>query len=213
VSSPIDGLCQALGLGPAAAPILEALSALYREIDAEVAARASGHDLPCRAGCDACCHESVFLSAPEFLAVAAELFDRRSAENRRTLVAQMCALAERYQDELEQLELFGPGAERDEVAARIKFSCPLLLGDGRCSVYAARELNARTFGQSWDPQRGEPYGCELTVGRLAVLQPRPALFDAREARRRLVSRLPGTERVFPFPWWFSRYREALSGSG
>jgi hypothetical protein len=97
------------------------------------------------------------------------------------------------------------------VAARVKFRCPLLSHDGLCTIYPARELNGRTFGQSWDSVRAHPYGCELTHERLRVLPPEqgPRLIDAREARRRLVASVPGTERVHVYPWWFARYGALL----
>ncbi len=204
------GLSQALGLGEPE-PVLEALRGLYDEIDREVGRASAGLELPCRAGCDACCHESVFLSAPEFLMVAAHLFAHRSAAERAILIAEMRALAERFEDELDLLEILPGGDERDEVAARVKFRCPLLLADGRCGVYSARELNARTFGSTWDSARAHPFGCELTHARLAVLPPEigPALFDARAARR-LLARIPGTEHVQVYPFWFARYARHLA---
>ena len=207
-------LCRALGLGGAPAAILEPLTALYRQVDLEVAAGAAGHALPCAAGCDACCHESVFLSAPEFLAAAAEIERRYDAEGQQALLGQMLALAGTWADELEMLETFDAGDERDEVAARIKFRCPLLSADGRCTIYAARELNGRTFGASWDPERGTAYGCSLTHSALAILLATvgPGLADARAARRRLVEAVPGTARVHVYPWWFARYGEAWLGS-
>ena len=144
--------------------------------------------------------------------MAAELLATRTAAERAAIVAEMGALAERWADELELLEILPAGAERDEVAARVKFRCPLLDPTGRCSVYAARELNARTFGQSTDAARGEPYGCELTHARLRVLdaEARPhALYDARDARRRLVATVPATAQVHVYPWWFRHHGNAL----
>ena len=161
-------------------------------------------------GCDACCHESVFLSAPEFLAVVDELLRTRSAPALSELLTQMSAIAERFEDELEMLEAFEPGPERDAIAAAVKFRCPLLGADGACTVYASRELNGRTFGQSFDRSRGEPYGCELTHARLRVLGPADTLVDARDARRRLVAAVPGTEVVHVYPWWFRRFGEWIA---
>lgn len=117
----------------------------------------------------------------------------------------MAAIARRFEDELELLETIEPGPERDEVAARVKFDCPLLDG-GACSVYGARELNARTFGLTWDRRGAAAYGCGLTHERLRVLGPNagPGLVDARDVRRRLVALVPGTERVHVYPWWFAR---------
>lgn len=203
-------LSEALGLGSDPRAILADLSALYREVDQLVAAGAEGLDLPCKPGCDACCHEAVFVSAPEFLAVGRDLLENRSVEERRALVDEMRAIAARFEDELALLETIPAGHERDEVAARVKFRCPLLGRDGRCTVYEARELNARTFGQSWDGRQEQPYGCELTHERLRVLpETGRRLADARKMRRRLRDRLPGTERVHVYPWWFDRYGDLL----
>jgi hypothetical protein len=109
------------------------------------------------------------------------------------------------------LETIEPGPERDEVAMRVRFRCPLLGGDGRCTVYAARELNARTFGASFDPSSATAYGCTLTHARLRVLPEDTAskLFDAREARRRLRDAVPETARVHVYPWWFARFGDLL----
>lgn len=177
---------------------------LYEVLDRDVEAGARGAELPCRKGCDACCHESVFLSAPEFLVVGAHLLTHWSPEARARLVDQMSALAERFEDELELLELLEPGAERDEVAARIKFRCPLLDEAGACTIYPARELNGRTFGASW-LSGDEAYGCELTRAHLRVLNDRPPLVDARAARKRLVDAVPQTEMVHVYPYWFVRF--------
>jgi Fe-S-cluster containining protein len=206
VSPALQALADELELGPAA-PVLHTLSVLYREVDLEVERQSVGLELPCRAGCDACCRESVFLSAPEFLLVASHLAASWSKSELTALLDQMSALADRFADELELLESILPGAERDEVAARVKFDCPFL-SDSRCRIYSVRELNARTFGSSWDATRHEAYGCELTHARLRVLGPEvgPKLAGAREMRARLTNTLPNTARVHVYPWWFTRYR-------
>ncbi len=205
----IEGLCRALGLGSDPEAVLAALRDVYEEVDRRVA---SALDLPCRAGCSACCHEAVFVSAPEFLAVAAALASADPGR-RAAVVAEMRRLADVFADELELLEGLPAGAERDEVAARIKFRCPLLAEDERCSVYAVRELNARAFGLSHDGQRGEAYGCELTHERLRVLAVPPrSLPDARDLRRLLARRLPNTAPVHVYPWWFERYASFLYSS-
>lgn len=207
----LDALARALGLGERAAPILDPLRRLYDDLDAELRSRAAGLELPCRAGCDACCHESVFVSAPEVLAVFAHLLATRTPAELAALVAAMRALAARFEDELELLESIAPGPERDEVAARVRFRCPLLGEGGACTIYPARELNARTFGQSWDPSRGEAYGCELTQARLRVLPPESGLqlVGARAARARLAALFPDSGVVHVYPWWFARYGDAL----
>ncbi len=201
------GLSLDLGLGPQPEAILEPLRNLYQDIDRSLARSTDALALPCQRGCDACCKEAVFLSAPEFLLVAQYLLLHRSAAELQSLVQQMLALAERFADELELLESI-TGPERDEVAMRIKFTCPLLQ-DGVCSIYEARELNARSFGATWDSQRDHAYGCTLTHARLRVLPQRPNLIDARALRRKLMQAVPATEIVHVYPWWFARYGHHL----
>jgi hypothetical protein len=199
----LRGLSEALGLGPDPERALAPLRAFYRRLDDALSRASAGLELPCGAGCSDCCHEAVFVSAPEFLLVAEALWAWPS-DARRSVVEAMGALARRFEDELELLELLEPGPERDEVAARVKFSCPLLDALGRCRVYAARELNARTFGQTYDGLRGTPYGCHRTHARLRVLG-QPELPDARAWRRALVASVPGAGAVRVYPWWFARY--------
>jgi Fe-S-cluster containining protein len=204
-------LCRALGLGPDPQAVLQPLEALYRELDEALAAASQGLGLPCKSGCDACCHEAVFVSAPEVLAVGAALLAGPAALRHR-VVDEMLLLAERFEDELLLLETITPGPERDEVAARVKFRCPLLGPGGACGVYGARELNARTFGQTVDEARGAPYGCGLTHARLAVLPDAlPRLPGARAARQGLVARVPGAGFVHVYPWWFARHAAELRG--
>lgn len=206
----LASFCAALGLGGDPEAVLEPLDRFYADVDDRLAAATVHLNLPCAEGCDGCCHEAVFLSAPEMLAVGRELLDWPKEELRGVLDA-MSGLARRFEDELELLEELEPGAERDEVAARIKFSCPMLGSDGRCRVYGGRELNARTFGQSRDALRGEPYGCELSHARLKVLGPEPLaqLPDARALRAELRDRVPGVGEVRVFPWWLARFGASL----
>ncbi|MBI2379112.1 MAG: hypothetical protein HYV07_34290 [Deltaproteobacteria bacterium] len=201
----LSALSEALGLGRDPAPILEALEELYRATDAELETSTSSLALPCREGCDACCHEAVFVSAPEVLFALRELLERDPAHVQR-VVAEMIEIAERYSDELELLESI-EGEERDEVAERVRFRCPLLVGSS-CGIYVARELNARTFGRSVDERSGDAFGCGLT--REALVQigvgplERKRLPGARDARRRLALAVPKTELVHVYPWWFRR---------
>ena len=203
----VRGLCADLGLGDDPQVVLTAVSQFYRWLDERIAHGTSGLDLPCRAGCDACCHEAVFVSAPEFLAVAAYLIEHRSREQREAIVAAMVRHAVHFEDELLLLDELPAGAERDEVARRVRFRCPLLEPTGACSVYPVRELNARTFGTSHDELRGHPYGCELTHDALRVLpsSAKAGLTGARAARHRFRDDVPGVGDVYVYPWWFQRF--------
>ncbi len=204
----LEDLAKALGFQESAQDILGRLRTVYAQIDQRLAEGAQGLQLPCKAGCDACCHEAVFVCAPEFLAVAEQVMAWPQDRQDR-LLHQMLQVASDFEDELELLELVDSGPERDEVARRIRFRCPLLSAEGGCTVYSARELNARTFGQSRHEGFDAPYGCELTHAALKVLPQRPALYGAQQARRALVQALERTERVQVYPWWFARYRSAF----
>lgn len=198
---PVDALAARLGLSDPAEAVLGKLQALYREVDDALAAGSGDRNLPCRKGCAACCRESVFVSAPEFLAVVVAM---RRLEDRDLILDRMLEVAARFADELELLEEIGPGPERDEVAARVKFECPLLDPEDACRVYAWRELNGRTFGQSWDGKRGHAYGCELT--HEAVGRDRLRLADAWRPRRLLSQAFPEARSVHVYPWWFDRHQ-------
>ena len=204
-ASTVVALARDLGLD-SVETTLTALREVYDRVDRSVAQGAAGLGLPCRSGCDACCREAVFVSAPEFLAVARYLIENESRPRRQAIVDAMMRWFDAFEDELLLLETITPGPERDEVAMRVRFECPLLR-DGRCTVYPVRELNARTFGLTRDEDRNAPFGCGLTHERLRVLPSaaQDKLAGAREARRWLNERVPGATDVHVYPWWFARY--------
>lgn len=203
-------LSEALGLGPEPEAVLGPLRVFYAQVDAQLSRATEGLELPCRAGCSDCCYEAVFVCAAEFLAVA-EAVHSQSRVQRHGVLTAMRRIARTFEDELELLETMTPGRERDEVAARIRFRCPLLDSRERCSVYAVRELNARTFGQSMDGQMGHPYGCSRTHHRLRVLGvPNSRMLDAR-ALREALGRAVETGPVHVYPWWFDRYARYFEG--
>lgn len=201
----VEALSAALGL-PAFHSTEAYMKTLYHEVDAAIAASPGTAQAPCRSGCDACCREAVFVSAPEFVYVVAWLRRRWPVADREALHRVMAHWAHRFADEIECLAELRPGAERDEVAARIRFACPLLSDDGACRIYPVRELNARSFGRSWDEKRGAPYACGEATERLRVLPAlETALPSAWAFRRRLASRFPGADVVRVYPDWFSRH--------
>ena len=209
-SQNLNNLSRALGFAVSAESIIEKVQSVYTKLDEKLAQIPAELELPCKQGCDACCHESVFLSAPEFLVVSEFILRTFSADERNKLNTKMNELADAFEDELELLETISAGAERDEVAARIKFRCPLLDEDGSCRIYTVRELNGRSFGHAWDSARDEAYGCSLTRERLRVLDnPKARLVDARWARQALVDAVPNTECVQVYPWWFKNYGQFL----
>ncbi len=207
----LGDLADALGLACRPQEILRQVQDAYAAIDAKLDAGAANLQLPCHAGCSECCREAVFVCAAEFFCVAEAVLSWPAAQ-RRILLDRMASVAATFEDEIELLETLDPGAERDEVAARVRFECPLLSEVGQCRVYAVRELNARTFGQAMDETRDEAYGCALTHARLAVLpnSSKAGLYGAHQARQDFVRRVQGTEVVHVYPWWFTRYRTHLA---
>jgi Fe-S-cluster containining protein len=206
----LSRLSLAMGFENPAQHIVEQVYSVYEKIDHEVQSSTKDLNLPCHRGCDACCHEAVFLCAPEFLVVCDRLFESFSSRALRSLVEQMCAVAVEYEDELELLDEIDSGPERDEVAARVKFKCPLLSSEGACQIYPARELNGRTFGHAWDSSGGHAYGCLLTHDHLRIVDnPQGKLLDARQARMTLVNQVPLTQKVQVYPWWFRKYKRYL----
>lgn len=78
--------------------------------------------LACRSGCSFCCRQPVAVTAPEAFFIAAQLYDRPDT------AAAMAALAAAALDRT---------PDQKGVAW---FACPLLDGEGGCSVYRARPL-------------------------------------------------------------------------
>jgi Fe-S-cluster containining protein len=199
----LDRLCRAVGLFEPSSAILRRLKAAYAAADRDVASGTDGRALPCGKGCADCCHESVFVSAPEWIGAVWALCEAEQSVQ-QDILRQMVELARRYEDEFELLESLQPGPERDEVAARVRFRCPILAADGACRIYRWRELNARTFGQAWDARRGHAFGCHRTHAQVG--HQRLALVDAWDQRARLARAFPEAGRVHVHPWWFDRFR-------
>ena len=207
----IEKLAVAMGFTCSPERTIAAVMTFYDSLQGETKRVADSISLPCKEGCDACCHESVFLSAPEFLAVCNYLFEHRERAYREQLLREMIALAEEFADELEFLESAPAGFERDEVAARIKFRCPMLSKNGSCSIYPVRELNGRTFGISWDRKNDQAYGCTLTRESLRVVDaPNSKLLDARGVRHSFNELVDQHDFVHVYPWWFAKYRSFIA---
>jgi Fe-S-cluster containining protein len=88
--------------------------------------------LACRAGCDFCCHLRVMATAIEVFALLDYLTRTLSGED-------FAALAERIRETDRRLRALEP----DQVL-KTNIPCPVLI-DGRCSGYAARPLNCRSY--------------------------------------------------------------------
>jgi len=188
-------------------PIAAAIDALYADIDARTARNTAGLELPCRSGCDACCHESVFLTPAEFLYAWDWVQRNLDTDVRDGIVAAGLALYREHRDVIEAFEAPPPAGARDHfaLARTLCFRCPFLGAAGECRVHPARELYARLFGVSFNDEGGV-YGCEQVGAHLGGKT--VTLVSATRAAARL-SQLPltGKRQVYPF------YFGALFGSG
>ena len=174
------------------------LAALYQQVDARIAATTAGLDLPCGAGCAACCHDSVVLLTP------LEFFFAWQWAQQHLDDGQRAAMVERgrstYRGQQTAIDsLSDPGADvarRQRVALALHFSCPLLGSDGLCQIYPARSLQSRLFGQSFNDQSGV-YGCRIVghhlADRVVTLVSARAVFD--ELRRMPLTYL---QQVYPY---------------
>jgi len=177
------------------------LRALYALVDARNAHNTADLDLPCHRGCDACCHESVFLTPLEFFAAWDDVQTTLDDDTRDAIVTRGLALYEEHRERIEALSKPPPEGATDhtELARGLRFTCPLLGEGGACSVYASRELYARMFGCSFN-DAGGVYGCHLVGDHLAdktvtLMRVRPVA--------RLLDELPLTymRQVYPYFIW------------
>jgi hypothetical protein len=178
---------------------LEGLRELYADVDKRNSENTRDLNLPCHSGCDACCHESVFLTPLEFYG-AWDWVQKNVPENERALMIERGL--EIYADnETTIVELNQPvkpgGPSHDALAKTLKFRCPLLGTDGRCGVYPMRELLARLFGCSFN-SAGGVYGCHLVgshlAGKLVTLLP------ANTTAKRILD-LPFTHKRQVYPYY------------
>jgi hypothetical protein len=138
------------------------LLGLYVEVDRRNAANTGGLELPCARGCDACCHESVFLTPLELYAAWEWLQEHYDPPARLRVIERGLAAYADHRERILALSAPPPAGARDHfaIAREVRFRCPLLADDGACMVYPVRELYARLFGQSFN-EEGGVYGCDL----------------------------------------------------
>jgi hypothetical protein len=178
---------------------LDELRELYADVDARNALNTRDLNLPCHSGCDACCHESVFLTPLEFYG-AWDWVQKNVPEDERSQMVEQ-GLAIYAANEVTVLKLNEPesadGPSHDELARTLKFRCPLLKGDGRCGVYPMRELLARLFGCSFN-SAGGVYGCHLVgthlSGKLVTLLP-------ADGTAKRIQDLPFTHKRQVYPYY------------
>ncbi len=201
----LDALAAAQGVSLREA--LTALMNIYADVDALNAKNTRGLDLPCHRGCDACCHESVFLTPLEFYCVWDWVQTHLDDATRSDMVTRGLALYAANRALIEALDEPPPAGERDHwrLAQELRFTCPLLGQDGACRVYPARELYARLFGCSFNAEGGI-YGCNLVGAHLAGKV--VTLLPVRGTARRLND-LPLTHKRQVYPY----YLRQLYGAG
>lgn len=126
---------------------IEALRALYREVDCAIAYFLAGRPA---AACPADCHRCCCVEAPLVSSVEFALIE-----------GALAALAPELQTAIS--ERAGTLRTALEAGATDSFECPLLEA-GRCAVYQARPYLCRSFGHSArrdDVGALRPYSCRL----------------------------------------------------
>lgn len=174
------------------------LRALLAAADARLAARTADLALPCRRGCDMCCHQSVLLTPLEFMHAWDHLQRHTSRRELVGVVARGLALFAAHQGTISALDRPPPAGAPDhtEVVRGLNYRCPLLGDDGACRVYPAREMAARLFGGSFQAP-GELYACHLVGAHLAGRRlTLPNAISELRALRRLP--LTGYRQVYPY---------------
>lgn len=174
------------------------LGALYSELDAQLAKQTRDLDLPCHRGCDACCHESVFLTRLEFYYVWDWAQRNLSDPVRTQVVTDALALYAANRAAMEALSEPPPEGEADHfsIARTLRYRCPFLDPGGACRVYPVRELLARVFGCTFNAQGGL-YSCHLVAQHLSG---RTVTLLSAEGTAARLRDLPLTARrhVYPF---------------
>jgi Fe-S-cluster containining protein len=126
--------------------VLQAVETAAELADAAIRTAAEQHPprppLACRAGCAWCCHKLVGTAAPEVLRIARFVRETFSEED----VAAVRDRADRLDEQRRSLT--------DDPWVAERLPCPLLLADGRCSVYPVRPLTCRGYNSS-DARRCE----------------------------------------------------------
>lgn len=160
----VDLPALAATLGVDLEPAIAALKVFYAEVDLANARNTQTLNLPCHRGCDACCHESVFLTPLEFFAVWDYVQQQLSDDVREAIITAGLDLYARNAPLIRKLD--EPSNDGHLAVAReLRFRCPLLGPAGACLVYPVRELYARLFGCSFN-EAGGVYGCHLVGAHL-----------------------------------------------
>jgi hypothetical protein len=181
---------------------LKRLRSLYADVDERNERNLEGLELPCSSGCDACCHECVFLTPLEFY--GAWDYAQRTLDD-QTLRAVIDDGLRLYGDNREIIDAFDrPPPEGDDdhtrIALRLKFRCPLLSQAGECRIYPMREMLGRLFGCSFNDDGGV-YGCDVVGAHLGGKT--VTLVRARPMAMRMHE-LPLTDKQQVWPWYLQQ---------
>jgi len=140
---------------------------LLAEIDAWFAAclRTAPQHIACRPGCSACCRGLFDITLLDAFLLK-QAFDCLPAAQRGPALskaeARLAELRRRWPHFHSPFLLNGlPGEEWTEMPEEDETPCPLLDGDGRCLVYAARPMTCRLHGLPNIDRSGESFsdGC------------------------------------------------------
>jgi hypothetical protein len=176
----------------------EGLWGLYLEVERRNETNTAELNLPCHNGCDACCHESVFLTPLELFCVWDWVQENYSDRERSEMVRRGLEIYEANRAAILALDEPPPAGERDHfsIARSLRFRCPLLGDDGACLVYPVRELYARLFGSSFSGD-GAVYGCHR-VGQALSGEEVTLLRVDRVAERLDALPLTSKRQVYPY---------------
>ena len=175
-----------------------ALAQLYKELDLALAKSTAALNLPCKAGCDACCHQSVFLTPLEFLAAWDWLQSELEISELHEVVTDALSIYRVQQSVIDRLDL-PPEHDADDhftIVETLRFRCPLLSSTRQCRVHPARELYARLFGGAWERRPGALYACHIVSEHLEGKE--LSLLVTRDWAQKL-NQLPLTHRRTVYP--------------
>ena len=175
-----------------------ALARLYQDLEDCLTRTTAGLDLPCKAGCDACCHQSVFLTPLEFLAAWDWLQEELTYSELHEVVISGLEIYLNNQLTIDQLDTPPAQGSKDHfnIVKELRFRCPILSANGRCRVHPARELYARLFGSSWERTPGSLYACHIVAEQLKDRE--LSLLVTKDWAKRL-NELPLTHRRTVYP--------------
>jgi hypothetical protein len=201
---------EAIETGDPDVPLSAALASLkevQRALDERLIATTKQHALPCFeprdgcASCAQCCHESVFLTPLEWLGVVEHMQAHFSPQELETRVRSALALYDAHRKTIDAFMRTpdNGAADHTDLARTLKFTCPLFSKDG-CTVYPAREVLGRVFGQSFNDEGGI-YGCALS-GKYFGGQEVTLVRASAWAKKLRSLPLTGYRQVYP--WFFAQ---------